>query len=114
MYWEVDETQFDDYQVLARRTQNMELTQAQRVHHALFGLASEVGEIHAIFQKFYQGHHIDTNDLIDEAGDALWFLAELCDWIGVNMDEVAVRNIEKLKKRYPNGFDEEHSINREE
>lgn len=104
---------FNRYQDLARRTQNNELSQAQKVHHALFGLASEVGEIHAIFQKFYQGHHIDTKELINEAGDALWFLAELCDWIGVGMDEVAEQNIEKLKKRYPLGFSEDRSVHRE-
>lgn len=114
MYWEVDETQFDDYQVLARRTQNMELTQAQRLRHALFGMASEVGEIHAIYQKGYQGHEVMVDKVVDECSDLMWFIAELCDALGVQMNDVAQYNIEKLKKRFPDGFDPERSLHREE
>ena len=53
---------FGDYQTLARRTQNRELTDRDRLMHALHGLASEVGEIHSIYQKSYQGHEIKIDD----------------------------------------------------
>lgn len=102
----------DDYQRQARRTQNPDLTDAQRLNHALHGLASEVGEIHGIFQKVYQGHKIDDEELIKECGDLLWFLAELADARGWSLDAVAERNIAKLWRRYPEGFDSIRSVHR--
>lgn len=105
---------FDDYQALARRTQNRELSMDLKQRHALHGLSSEVGEIHGLFQKIYQGHCLNLNDLEKEIGDLLWFVAELCDSCGWSMREVAEKNIDKLKKRYPEGFDAERSIHRKE
>lgn len=105
---------FDDYQQLARRTQNTKELLEERREHSLFGMASEVGEIHAFFQKKHQGHYLDTNKLKSEVGDLLWFIAELCDSYAWNMSDVAMMNIEKLKKRYPEGFDAERSVHREE
>jgi len=105
---------FDEYQELARRTQNKDLTYVQRQYHALHGLVSEVGEIHGLFQKIYQGHPLSLDDLEKEIGDLLWFVAELCDVYDWSMGDVAVENIEKLKKRYPEGFDAERSVHREE
>ena len=103
-----------EYQRLARRTQNRELTGFARKMHALHGMAGEVGEIHGIFQKQYQGHNVVRDALIDEMGDLMWFIAELSDVIGITLEEVCKRNIEKLKKRYPEGFDEDRSVHRDE
>ena len=105
---------FDEYQKLARRTQNKDLSARQRTEHALFEMASEIGEIHAFFQKKYQGHDIDEKKLEDEVGDLLWGIAEFCDVYGWSMADVAMRNIEKLRKRYPDGFDPERSVHRNE
>lgn len=103
---------FHEYQVLARRTQNTSITEFQRKMHALHGMSSEVGEIHGIFQKVYQGHTVDYDELIKEMGDLMWFMCELCDCIGIELEDVCRLNIEKLKKRYPEGFDEEKSRSR--
>ena len=105
---------FDEYQELARRTQNKDLSARQRTEHALFEMASEIGEIHAFFQKEYQGHDIDEKKLEDEVGDLLWGIAEFCDVYGWSMADVAMRNIDKLRKRYPDGFDPERSVHRNE
>jgi len=104
---------FEQYQEQARRTQNTELTRHQRYEHSLHGLASEVGEIHGIYQKYYQGHSINREEVIEEVGDLLWFIAELCDCVDVNMGDVASRNISKLRARYPQGFSEYDSLHRE-
>lgn len=104
---------FADYQELARRTQNNELSRLEKEKHALHGMASEVGEIHGLYQKAYQGHAATNNDAIKELGDLLWFMAEYADTLGVSLDYVAECNIAKLRKRYPEGFDTEHSVHRE-
>lgn len=105
---------FDDYQTLARRTQNPALSRDLKELHALHGLAAEIGEIHSIYQKVYQGHQFDQEALKEEIGDALWNIAELCDVNHWRMGDVAMMNIGKLRSRYPEGFDEERSIHRDE
>lgn len=105
---------FDEYQVFARRTQNHELTGDERIQHALCGLSSEVGEIASIYQKRFQGHPVDEATVADEMGDVLWFLSELADCLCVHLGSVAQHNVSKLLKRYPDGFDSDRSVNREE
>ena len=78
------------------------------------GLMSEVGEIASIYQKKHQGHSVVTSEVALELGDLLWFAAELCDVLGYDLETIAKWNIDKLRRRYPEGFDAERSLNREE
>ena len=108
------EMTLNGYQRDARGTQNGRLNPCERRMHALHGLASEVGEIHALYQKVFQGHPLNADRVVDELGDLLWFAAELADVLGVSLETVAALNIRKLRHRYPEGFDAEHSLHREE
>ena len=103
----------NEYQALARRTQNPDLNMVQRKEHALMGLVSELGEVCAHYQKVHQGHPMDTDAVIKELGDMMWLMAELCDVLRIDMQSVAERNIAKLEGRYPEGFDKDRSVNRE-
>lgn len=103
-----------EYQVLATRTMSNDLDTQSTILHALHGMAGEVGEIHSIYQKEYQGHPINEDELIKEVGDLLWFIAEFCSVQQISLEHVMRENIEKLKKRYPEGFDTKRSIHREE
>lgn len=105
---------FAEYQVAASRTIDKDMRPVDMEDHALHGMVGELGEIHSPYQKTYQGHLIDEEHLKKEVGDLLWFIAEFCtanDW---SMDEIAVGNINKLLGRYPNGFEAERSLHREE
>ena len=104
----------NEYQIQAQRTIGKNMSVEDMTLHALHGMASEVGEIHGIYQKMYQGHSVDEEDFKKELGDLLWFIAEYCTARGWTMEDVAERNIDKLRKRYPDGFSAERSINREE
>lgn len=104
----------NEYQAQARRTQNPALTPRDQLEHALWGLSSEVGEVCGLHQKTHQGHAMDGAALRKEIGDCLWMLAELCDVYGFSLDAVAEANIAKLRRRYPDGFDAEHSVHRAE
>lgn len=106
--------EFRKYQMLAKRTINGDLTDGQAELHALHGMSAEVGEIHALYQKMYQGHKIEGEHLKKEIGDLLWFIAELCTVCGFDMGKIAEMNIDKLLARYPDGFEAERSINRAE
>ena len=54
-----------------------------------------------------------SQKIIDELGDVCWYIAEIANVLDVPFEEVLIKNIEKLKKRFPNGFEVEKSINRE-
>ena len=86
-----------------------------RANHAVVGMTGEVGEIASILQKWlYYGKYdevepVDRFDtlralLSDEAGDLLWYVAQLLNTFGLDMGKVMEANIEKLKIRYPNKY----------
>lgn len=107
----------NEYQFLALRTARTEqLEEAEnKLLNGVLGLAGEAGEVVDLVKKYkYQGHILDTKHLAVEIGDVCWYIALLCDSIGYDLETVLKMNIEKLEKRYPEGFDKEKSINREE
>lgn len=105
---------FDEYQVLAQRTQ-IANTPSAKIENGCLGLAGETGECCDILKKYlFQGHEFDRDHVIEELGDVLWYCAELAVGLGVSLEEVARNNIDKLRKRYPDGFDPERSVHRAE
>lgn len=101
---------FSEYQKKALRT-------AGNIDYAILGLgiAGESGEVADYLKKVLgHGHPLDKDIMAKELGDILWYIAVLCERVGVPLEEIANRNIEKLKVRYPEGFSSERSINREE
>ena len=104
--------QMNEYQALAARTINHKLDSLQMSFHALHGMVGEIGEIHSLYQKTYQGHEMKAGHVKKELGDLLWFIAEYCTALGWDLEDVARDNIDKLMARYPEGFDAERSLNR--
>jgi len=104
----------NEYQKLAARTMSNTMTAREQVLHGVFGLCSEAGEVSGLFQKQYQGHDIEAGHLKKELGDCLWMIAEICTACEFNLDDIMQLNIDKLKARYPEGFDAERSLHRAE
>lgn len=104
----------NEYQKLASRTIAEDMSCKDMGDHALHGMSGEVGEIHSIYQKVYQGHKMDPWHIKKEVGDLLWFVAEFCTAWGWRLEDVMEENIDKLRKRYPDGFEVERSLNRKE
>ena len=59
------------------------------------------------------GHDISAETLADELGDVLWYVAEAATACNLNMGDIAQENVNKLQERYPEGFAQERSINRQ-
>ena len=96
------------YQALAQRTAG-EITPAI----AALGLAGESGEVADLLKKHLgHGHPLDVDKLRAELGDVLWYIAALCTLYNITLDSVAATNIDKLRKRYPDGFSHEASRTR--
>ena len=104
----------NEYQKLAERTINKELNNRQLEMHALHGMVSEVGELHGLYQKVYQGHQLDEDHAKKELGDLLWFVAEYCTACGWDIENIMQLNIDKLKARFPEGFEVDKSLHRKE
>ena len=103
----------NEYQRLAMRTCNIPYDDEKgMLHHAVFGLTSEAGEVAGIMQKVFQGHGFDKEHMKKELGDCLWMIAEACTALGFEMEVVMQTNIDKLKARFPDGFEVEKSLHR--
>jgi NTP pyrophosphatase (non-canonical NTP hydrolase) len=105
---------FLEYQELAERTSGWAGEQSQdRIVYASLAISGEVGELANHVKKgIFHGHGLDIEYCRDECSDILWYLSEICSALDLTLDEVAEYNIGKLKKRYPEGYSDEASINR--
>lgn len=107
----------NEYQQACLRTEPIDakISKTTRIENGLMGLCGEAGEAMDILKKFlFQGHSLDVTHLAKELGDVAWYLAVSADALGYTLEDIFQMNIDKLKKRYPDGFDAECSINRDE
>jgi NTP pyrophosphatase (non-canonical NTP hydrolase) len=106
----------NDYQKLAARTIPVDKDKNLRIAEFTVALCEEAGESAGVIKKVVFHHHpfdVDrARKLIGELGDTLWHIAALATEFGITMDEIACFNLEKLRKRYPLGFSDERSVNR--
>lgn len=102
----------DEYQQAAMRTAP-DISPDDLLMNGVLGLCGESGECADLVKKcFYQGHVLDRQHLAKELGDVAWYLAITAMAIGYDLSTVLQMNVEKLKKRYPDGFTPENSIHR--
>ena len=107
--------EINEYQTLAMTTLNPALSQKDVLINSVMGLCGESGEAIAIVKKWLaQGHQLDKEHLAKELGDIAWYLAEAATALDLNLEDILEANIEKLKKRYPEGFDIHRSLERNE
>lgn len=104
----------NEYQKLAMTTLNPDLDKKDILINGVMGLCGESGEVIDIVKKHLaQGHELDKEKIVKELGDVAWYIAEIATVLDVELEDVLVQNIEKLKARYPEGFSTEKSLNRE-
>lgn len=93
------------FQKEAERTLRNDLQYECVCSNMCMGLSGECGEVIDLLKKhIWQGKELDINDLIEEVGDVLWYIANLCNVNNITMEECMLANVNKLRKRYPNGF----------
>lgn len=103
----------NEYQHEALRTESGVSKEYPRILNGLMGLNGEAGEAIDILKKhLFQGHELDKSHLAKELGDVAWYLAISADAIGYDLETIFQMNVDKLRTRYPEGFDSEHSVNR--
>lgn len=101
----------NEYQKAALRT--VQGTNGLNITNGALGLCGEAGEVADLIKKsLYQGHVLDIDHLALELGDVAWYIAIMAESIGLDLETVLQMNVDKLKKRYPEGFDSECSQHR--
>ena len=98
---------FNEYQTKSRKTAKYPVIGHAVIYPAL-GLANEAGEVAGKIKKVFRDKsgEIDAETraaLKAELGDVLWYVAQICNEIGLPMDEVAQYNLAKLYDRLERG-----------
>lgn len=103
----------NEYQKLAMTTLNPALSKRDVLINGVMGLCGEAGEaIDLVKKHLAQGHPLNREALLRELGDVAWYLAETAYALDADLESVLAGNIEKLKNRYPEGFDSRRSQTR--
>ena len=101
----------NEYQELAMVTLNPELNKKDVLINSVMGLCWESGEAIDIVKKWLaQGHELDKERLTKELGDIAWYLAEAATALDLPLEQILQTNIDKLRKRYPDGFEVKRSL----
>ncbi len=104
----------NEYQKLAMTTLNPKLNETEVLLNGVMGLCGEAGEAIDLVKKWMmQGHELDKEHFAKELGDIAWYLAEAATAIGYDLETILQNNIDKLRARYPQGFDAERSMHRQ-
>lgn len=107
--------QVNEYQKAAMETLNPALNQKEVLINSVMGLCGESGEAIDIVKKWLmQGHELDKEHLVKELGDVARYLAEAATALDVPLEVIFQGNLDKLRRRFPNGFDTEASVNRKQ
>lgn len=105
----------NEYQKEALRTESGMNKAYPRILNGLMGLNGESGEVIDILKKhLFQGHPFDREHVAKELGDVAWYLAVSADAIGYDLETILQMNVDKLRARYPDGFEEQKSLHRKE
>ena len=103
-------TSNNDFEGISARLNNETLV---HLLHGAVGIAGESGELLDTVKKhIYYGKDLDIANIVEELGDVLWFVGKCCDSLGLELNDVMSKNIEKLNMRYGDCFTEERALNR--
>ena len=104
-----------EYQEKSKRTMNEDLTRNEAISNYSMGLAGECGEVVDLLKKYvYHKHPLSVGEMEKELGDVMWYVSALASTFNLDLGNICQKNVEQLKRRYPEKFDAELSRNRNE
>ncbi len=97
-------------QILSRISSDQNL---QLLHGAL-GLSTEAGELEDALKKhIFYGKELKPSNILEECGDAMWYINLILDAYGFSWEQAMEVNIKKLRKRLGTSFSGDRAINRD-
>ena len=107
--------QINEYQKEALRTASGMNKEIPMIVNGVLGLCGESGECADMVKKhLFQGHELDTEHMAKDLGDVAWYIAVSAHAIGYDLETILQMNVDKLRKRYPDGFETDKSLHRQE
>ena len=104
-----------EYQRRASRTIPKDQEVSSLLTNFCMGLSGEGGELIDHFKKvLFHGHNLDKEYVEKELGDLLWYIAAISSTLKLDLSVIGDINIDKLERRYPDGFSQQKSQNRED
>lgn len=99
---------FNEYQSEAMMTAVNVQSDITALAYRTLGLTGEAGEVAEKVKKIIRDKNgkvddQDKKEIIKELGDVLWYLQAISAWLGVDFDDVAKANLEKVKSRKNRG-----------
>lgn len=95
---------FNEYQEFTKTTALYPKIGGHGILYPVLGLSGEVGEVSEKIKKIFRDKNgvfgvDDTGEITKELGDVLWYISQISAELGVDLDDVATRNISKLTSR---------------
>lgn len=108
----------DEFQQQCKRTERPESlridVETARMLHAAIGLCTEAGELQDMLKRhLFYGQPLNPVNLLEECGDALWYISIALDAAGYTLGQAMAMNVAKLAVRYPEGFTEDCAVGRD-
>lgn len=104
----------EEYKIDCKRTLPKNLYRGEQLLQGLVGATTETAEALDIHKKtMWQDHPFERERLLSELGDAMFYISIAVDALDSSVDEIMRMNVEKRKKRYPNGWEPSRSQNRD-
>jgi NTP pyrophosphatase (non-canonical NTP hydrolase) len=101
----ITEKEYSDF--VGYRAKRMEGPEAE-IHnllHAAVGVSGEAGELLDAIKKSWIYHKpLNDHNVMEECGDALFYIQMICNHYGITITDLVEQNMEKLRKRYPDGY----------
>jgi NTP pyrophosphatase (non-canonical NTP hydrolase) len=98
-----------DYQSMCKRTAKTFDDKEKEIACWGLGIAGEAGDIAGCIKKSLFHKNDQEVGIRENVGDTMWYLMMICNYYGWDIGEILEENIDKLKKRFPEGFSEENA-----
>ena len=96
---------FQEFQRACERTHDAPFPECERLPVMALGLCGEAGEVADLVKKYmWHGKAFPDREIANELGDVLWYVSDIATSLGLTLEDIAAQNVEKLRRRYPDGF----------
>lgn len=103
---------FKEYQELCKLTAKKFDSKKEEILTWGLGIAGEAGDVASCIKKTFAHDNDVKHGIRENIGDSLWYTAMICNFFDWSLEEILQENVDKLKKRFPQGFSVEDAKRR--
>ncbi len=104
-----DKVSLSEYQKICKKTARKFKDKEKEIMTWGLGITGEAGDLAGCIKKTYTHDNDQKEGIRENLGDVLWYGAMICNYFDWNFEDILKENIEKLNKRYQEGFTEKEA-----